>query len=477
MIKSIKNILKSNANLTKKIIQLQQNRAIFESYSSLQNMFFCIDENTWESDPNLKKFWGMFSSTLKEFMTAFRKMDIFSSASYLAEFYFSALKDHSLSDQALIDQVVDCMHINGLTSSSLVIFPVHSFGIDDIGLNLKLKNSHIHYESNDILLFPQQNRVERAKACIEIAKESFKMKSIKFDNNLLDHYLRSRPLKWFECNQLMFCKVNFSSANYYENEYYLIRCLEKSVSKMFLAFNIITNKKLLLGSKGFSTRVVNNWQTTDIHHYLVFTKVKGKLIPECIPIHSELSNLVELSKINIDMPVSLNTDVRLEIDKLNKFVDYIYRNCIEGLKTDNRWYFYDKLRRSLIFFVRSYQSRYKEDSIIYLCIAFEMIYCDGLKNNIGQLLCTNISSILPPNAVEIFRNIGDLYNSRSGVAHEGVPRECNLEKCRKIYMDAFVNLSILVRKNEIDVNTKKAFTAYTEKYFKEKAGFCPFNAS
>ncbi|MDU6248305.1 MAG: HEPN domain-containing protein, partial [Paeniclostridium sordellii] len=313
----------------------------------------------------------------------------------------------------------------------------------------------------------------------EIAKKNFKMKSKEIDYDLLDHYLKSRPLKWFERNQLMFCKVNFSSSDYYENEYYLIRYLEKSVSKMFLAFNIITNKKLPSDRIGFSTRVVNNWQTTDIYHYLVFTKVKGKLVPECVPIHNELSNSIELSKINIDIPITLSEDVRIEIDKINKFIDCIYRNCIENFKNkkNKEWYFYDKLRRSLTFFVRSYQSRYKEDSVIYLSIAFEMIYCDGLKNNLIQLLCTNLSSMLPHRIDEIFYDIGSLYNSRSGVAHEGTARECNLEKCREIYVDALNKVSVLINTNKINVNTDRPFTTHTENYFKEKAGFCPLSKS
>lgn len=135
--------------------------------------------------------------------------------------------------------------------------------------------------------------------------------------------------------------------------------------------------------------------------------------------------------------------------------------------------FFDKFRRSLTFFVRSYQTKYYDDSILYLCIAIEMIYSDGEKENISKKLKINILSILSNNREEIEVNISKLYNSRSGVAHEGKGRECDIEECRNIYIEAFEKAMELVEKKKLNIESKDAFSQYSKNIFKDKVGFSP----
>lgn len=390
-------------------------------------------------------------------------------------FFFNALKEVEYSENEVIDSIINNINYSELTDSSLVIFPIYSFGIEDIGLPMLKIKERIHIESKNILIFPQQNNIENVKECIRLAKKSFKMSSLKIDEELLQHYILSRPLKWLKSNQLMIIKINYSSGDYYENERFLIRTLESNVSKTFLFYTLLGEENNIINSKGFSTRCVNNWETKDIYHYIVFSKNKKKLIPSCVPIHTNLSNSLELFKINIDMPVNFEKKARKKMDKIDSYINVIYLKCVNkpNGKHDYEWDFFDKFRRSLTFFVRSYQSKYPDDSILYLYIAFEMIYCDGEKENIGNKLKINLLSILSNEGDNIKKYIAQLYNSRSGVAHEGKSRGCDIESCRKIYLHAFEKTMKLVEEKKVNVNLQKPFTEYSKKLFVDKVGFSP----
>lgn len=135
--------------------------------------------------------------------------------------------------------------------------------------------------------------------------------------------------------------INYSYGDFYENERFLVRTLECNVSKTFLYYTLLKRENNISSTKGFSTRDINNWDTRDIYHYIVFSKKNKKLIPSCVPIHSNLSNSLELSKINIDMPISFSESIRREMDKIDLYINKIYAKCVNKAKgkDDYEWHF------------------------------------------------------------------------------------------------------------------------------------------
>lgn len=327
MPRDIRASLRSNSSLLNKIALTKGHINTYQTYNSLEDMFLSFDESEWEVQP-LKSFWSLFWSILKSILIEFRKLDIFPSQDYISEALFRLLQNVSLTEIQTIDEVLNYVHINGLARPAIVVFPINAFGVEDIGIGSALRHQNLHFESKNMLAFTQQNNIVSAKHCLEIAKDRFRMSSLNLDNTLLDHFLRSRPLGWFHKNPLLISKVAFSSSNHYENEYYLVRYLEKNVSKMFLANTIIKAQHLPSRGGDFSTRVINNWETNDIYHYIVFTRQKNKLVPECIPIHRKLSNVLEISNLNMDIPISLGSNILRTIEKTFGRVDMVYRLSI-----------------------------------------------------------------------------------------------------------------------------------------------------
>jgi hypothetical protein len=274
----------------------------------------------------------------------------------------------------------------------------------------------------------------------------------------------------------MITKVSFSSGGYYENEYYLVRHLEKNISKLFLIYSLINSSKLPAKRTSISTRILNNFETADAQHYLVFTRNNRKLIPTCIPIHDRLSRSLELSNLNMDIPISLDEQLVNDYDRMSSFVDMVYRQSLgtPHRSCRNSWMFFDRIRRSLSEFVRSYQTKYLDDAILFLSIAFEIVYSDKIKQNVSQKLATNLACLFPKNiSHEIYECISELYDSRSGVAHEGIARAANIDRAREIYFQAFMKVGQLITEEKLDVNSERPFSSYAERYLKEMVGFSP----
>ncbi len=471
----IKTKLSKNTSLITKLELIIGNNSHISSFESLEYLYYTLEDEEWEKT-YMKKFEGLFLDIMKIILHEFRIQDIFPSPNMTNEILFSLIKKDNISPIEIIKELVDSMHLFGLTKSAIAIYPLNSFGIADLGfLNFWDKNKTIYFGIHDLIVIPQQNNINKTFRALEFVQERFKLGSYKYNKELLHHFLRSRRLDWFHKNPVLFIKVNFSSHGYYENEYYLIRYLERSVSKLFLLYTLITTLKLPILQKGFSTRVINNFETNDIHHYLVLSRNGNKLEPSCIPIHRKLSKVIEISNLNIDMPVSLDKSIESKFLKLASFIDVIYRNSlgIPKKKDKYKWDFYDRIRRSLGFFVRSYQSRYFEDSILFLSIAFEIIFCDRKKENVISTLTTNLALLFSDRQHDIQVEIAKLYDARSSVAHEGTIKKLDLNFSREIYVESLIVIENFIKKGHIRLEDQTPFISYANRFISKKLGFNP----
>lgn len=470
--KSIRDVLLASASINKKLELLLQEHQTISTFTDLEQMILEVEES--KEEEKYKKFYSIFFATLKLILQQFRIRDILPSSSETAKILFNIIHRQPANSTQAIDILINDMYLQNLVNPAIVVFPLNAFGFQDAGLPLFFHKANLLFETKDLVLFPQQNGMENLKKSLNLAKEHFRMKSIPFEEELIDHFYRSRSLKWLIRNPLLTLKVAFSSSSHYENQYFLVRHLEKNASKLFLINTLLQQNALPSTYNGFSTRNINNFETRDIKHYLVFSRNGRLLSPACIPIQGKLSNYLELSQLNFDLPL-LPSQPGL-FNEITDILDTCYSESL-GEPTGNKdykWDFYDRMRRSLAFFVKSYQSRYRADEILFLGIAFEMLYADKNKSNVTQTLGLNLTSLFPNLEDMIYRDVASLYHARSGVAHEGMERETDLATGRTLYLNALLRLNKLIKSGDINPMDQKPLSEYSTKQLISKLGFNPF---
>ncbi len=463
--------VENNRSLDPMINQLLGLSEIYTKYNSLDDFIFQMGQAEKGMTPIEKKFEGLIQSCSRKIYKEFASREIYPSYNYICELLFGSLKTGEKAAKSIIAEILNGLQLSGVKSPSIVVYPVYSFGFENIGIGAKRET---HLEIKDTRLYIQQNNIKGTFQCLEEMKNFLDLKDCSFDYDLINHYCRSRPLKWLHSNPLIISPVFFSSSDYYENEYWLIRHLEKEVSKLFLTYQLLSKNNEITNNTGFSTRQMNNFETRDIKHYLVFSLQDKILRPTCIPLHFHHNKILEISNICIDIPTSLRPEDAEQIDLLSSYIDKIYLDS-NPFSHEPSKDFFDNIRRSIIFFIRSHQARQVEDKISLLTIGFEMLYGDDIKENIVQTLSTNLAC-LNGNSPNIPSLIKNLYNFRSGVVHTGTIREGNLEsvltQSQNLYYSSLIKTIQLIADGKLPIE-ERCFTNYSRQIFCEKVGFSP----
>jgi len=171
---------------------------------------------------------------------------------------------------------------------------------------------------------------------------------------------RSRPTKWLERNPLVVVRAVNVPGYYCDNEPLLFARL-RAVTALLAMLAALQPSETTRGQSLFSSSHINNWQTLDIHHYIVlFNTLRhgGELSGDCIPIHSSRTIAVDASDLNIDLDSTFWSRRRQRVaDGLHAAVDHVYggylmhgRHLVKG---DARSRVYRKTFDSLSYFKQS----------------------------------------------------------------------------------------------------------------------------
>src|SRR5262249_14725701 len=121
--------------------------------------------------------------------------------SIIDELLFSAFTSKSRSP---ILWVLNVLRSRELHRSGLVIYPLHSFGILGAGLFQWRTRSEVSMVSKElgIALSPQTNSWDRTRRFVNHCRRTFGIRR-SLPNDLLEHWRRSRPVRWLERNPLL----------------------------------------------------------------------------------------------------------------------------------------------------------------------------------------------------------------------------------------------------------------------------------
>lgn len=223
------------------MIQNSINHIFYKSKS------FYINNETFDdfvfnlSDKELE-YEGQFLQRIKCYiLKEYRKNDIWISQSALDHIIFYEIKRST--PQNLINNIINSVSKNNLNKRSVVLFPIHSFGIENMNYIYFTDKRPLFYTNDNFAIIPQTNSLSKTKEIIRQFLDNNKMKSIKFDESMIDHYFKYINMKWLERNPLLIIIENFSQYDRFDNLWQIIEKIEFITIKLYF-YHIITNKKI-----------------------------------------------------------------------------------------------------------------------------------------------------------------------------------------------------------------------------------------
>ena len=374
--------------------------------------------------------------------------EIFVDYSVVDELLFHAAKSRTVTDP--IVGVLELIRDARATRPGFVVFPVHSLGVLGAGLLIPAGRQQMRFISpeNGYALSPQTNSMQRTIEFLDQARDAFGIAK-DLPTDLIEHWRLSRPTAWLERNPLLVVRTTALAGSYYGNERPVMTRIQATTALLTMLSALQPSADDRTGTL-FSTRMVNNFQTLDIHHYLALFDGpyrKRYLDGQCIPIHASRSAVSELSDLEIDIDprhwrLNPSTGRRVHAaveDLYGRYLRYEFRNT----KPDAVSRTVKKLFESMAYFRRSYQrSATGWIAKVSLATAFEMLLTDSY-GAVGATLTRRTGLLLRgvPGTRAMQAAVRNLYDSRSAMVHRGSDDALHdIDQARRAYVLCLVEL-------------------------------------
>jgi len=347
---------------------------------------------------------------------------LFVGITVLDELLFSAIRRRS--PDPILD-VLAWLADSPLTRPAYVIYPLHSLGLLGTGLLVRpneLTSEQLAREYG-VAVCAQHNRMAGVAAWLEEVHAWFGVDG-RVPAGLLQHWRDSRSSSWLEHNPLLAVRVHSLSGSYYENQRLLLDRLH--VATAFLAGLAVRqpgapDEK----SRLFSSRNVNNWQTLDVHHYLVMQASldsDGALTGDAVPMSVDAGYLTELSDLPVDLNLAYWNEQADDARGLWQALDAVdnAQQAVRFRRTQGhaRARLARKLFESLDYFRRSLASD-RWYAVTSLATAFEMLLTSNYARGVAERLRRRVE-LLTADATAA-QAVRDMYEARSDIVHAGKP--------------------------------------------------------
>lgn len=404
------------------------------------------------SDKELE-YEGQFLQRIKyHILKEYRKKDILISQSALDHIIFYEIKKST--PQNLINNIINSVSKNNLNKRSVILFPIHSFGINNMNYIYFTDKRPLIYTNDNFAIVPQTNSLSKTKEIIRLFLDNNKMKSIKFDESMIDHYFKYRNMKWLERNPLLIIIENFSQYDRFDNLWQIIEKIEFITIQLYF-YHIITDKK----NKNYtwSTSKVNHWATLDINHFLTLTRCINnhkKLEVNLVPIYFKDELIFDISFLNIDITLDFHHKKKNILDQSFEVIDLIQKGYLDyKLFNNNLTQRYQRLTISLRHLKKSIKSISIIDKIINLNTAFEIIYLDNYEFNKKTKMLERYWKCIKQ--FKLFKKeysdkiMSELIEERNSIIHSGIILNSNIDLYDhyKIYVYSIVAISNKITEN------------------------------
>jgi hypothetical protein len=353
---------------------------------------------------------------------------IFIGMSVLVDLLFRVLRGPQVDEP--IKQVLRVIRDSGIHKPGIVVYPLHSFGILAAGFLRYFTGAEAEMAvpGGGLLLRAQTNDLERSIAFLQSSARALCPRK-RLSRDQIEHYSRSRPTQWLTLNPLLVMRVRSFSGTYYENQGFLIQRLKLATALLFMLAALQERFHPSRVSTFGSTLRINNFQTLDIKHYLLFEPRPGKsssLEGRCIPMNVSRAELAELSTLNIEIDPRAWRRRPPLVGKLCASLTAVERGYLrhnvghKTLTTHGR--VYRKLFDSLSYFRASFRRTGNPgEQIVNLAIAFEVLLTDYYAPGVTERLCRRLPLALgkAPQKEALCESLSHLCKARNEIVHEG----------------------------------------------------------
>ncbi|MEI9988479.1 MAG: hypothetical protein WDM86_00425 [Rhizomicrobium sp.] len=406
---------------------LKNKHNMLEGFESIED--FAVDETSL--DPKDKRGIEHHLINLRAALARhlWRK-EVFVGVSLLDMLVFGAVRDNT-ADYGL--EVLKRLS-NASVSPGFIIFPLHSTGIvQPAPLSLATNVRFVLFKKPGFAVVAQGNDYTATLAGIGAAMKGLGIKGA-LDLDDWRHHMQAGHLKWFTRNPLLLVKITSVTGAYYENQFvYALKLrLINAMLMMLASFNAVGAKTKDLPT----TRRINNWQTLDIHHYLLgeaFKPAKPNAHVEIdvrrVPMNLNAVDLAQLS----DVPITIDTEalkLAKNTTRLTKVAAAItaieqgYREHVmlpRDKKTANA-NIYRKLVLSLDWYRRSFSATARDsEAVIALAVAFETLLSDFYTPGVTAKIIARVGACLKGNsaAAKYQTAVQSLFDKRGKAVHLG----------------------------------------------------------
>lgn len=433
------------------------NRENLTPYDGLMDLAHQYD---YELNDVFDGFEYHFVRLRNKIRTQLTQNSLFIGGDVIEELIFVALKN----EDNPISSPINFIKNFKLHEPGFVIYPLHSFGILGFGF-LRVFNDKLLYYSNkdkEIAISAQANSKKYLLKFLDKAKNDLDLNK-KIDVESIEHFLRSRPIDWLINNPIMIQKVRSYTGYFYSNQYFLTLKLELSLAFIYAGQSLLKNSSLSKTGSQLSTKSLNNFETFDLKHYLLFLTKPGSSTyydTRCIPMNFSKTFLNEISELNVEFHPTQVVQHHLYNDLLSSFLnlEVEYLSNFDLDKNRPKPLRYHKLFTSIRYFRRSFIDSYKDyDSIVNLCISFELLLLESKERfkktepvikKLGKTLKYRKSK------QEMIDEVEKLFYARNEVVHSGgSDKSIDLMLCRKAFVLSFIKLSKKVNYGPINNDT------------------------
>ena len=438
----------NDGKVARSAAHLSSNRPLLRQYANVEE--FGTDE------PASKELRGAQHNLIQVRRAVLRGLwssEIFVGVSVMDALLFDAFSQLPDGEDP-VAHVLRFVQERGMHRPGFLVVPVHSFGIAWAGWLTFMRNDvdvSFFIDDYGLALAAQSNSMKKTRAFLDETRQRFGI-SQRLPDELLSHWIRSRGLHWLETNPLLLLKAASYPGGYYENQGLLISKLQFAAALVFLLSTLQGSSDDEAG-ENLSTRMVNNFETLDAGHYLVFFRgPRRELDGDCVPFFNQAPpGLVEI----MDLGVSIspkhwerNQDIRQRVVDAVKDVQRGYFSTrFSSDRRTPRARVFRKLFNALALFRRSFRSRtHAEEAIVNLGAAFEILLTDNYSPGVGGKLTARLSLALAGLGSRKKRGLMDavegLYDARSQVIHTGDPAsDIDIAKAQLTFVHAFLGVA------------------------------------
>lgn len=425
---------------------LIQNRSTISKYKDIEDFVLRDEEYTTKTDEDeetLKACEHHLFQLRSRFSNELWAKEFFLGISVIDQLLFSAFAHTDKANPIL--HALEIVRDSDVLKPGFVVYPLHSFGVIAVGLFHAYSSARVQFQvpGYGLIVAPQTNSFKNTISFLEGSASILGVKK-RIPIDLIEHWVRSRPTRWLEKNPLMVLRVHSFPGGYYENQFFLIYKL-KIATTLLLMLNAFQTFESSKEGDLFNTSRTNNWETLDIHHYILFFPKpnSSKLSGDCIPMNSKSATLAELSSVPVNLDPKFWRRRMPWSEELINVLDQVgksyLRYSIGKPKNNVKSRVYQKLFRSLEFYRKSHRiTDDKGESAVYLAIAFEILLTDNYSIGVSEKIYDRVSILLRgiKGNKKLKTAVRELYRARGKYVHAG---EVNDTVCLKTARVAFIH--------------------------------------